>query len=91
MDEMKKTRGNHTVRFENRSDFSVSGVVDVPGFDEQSVEILTEYGVMTVEGEQLRISVLDTAGGNVKLTGRIDAVFYRDEAPKKKKNGRIFG
>ena len=43
---------------ENREKLSISGVLDVLSFDDQVVIIETELGLLTIKGENLKISKL---------------------------------
>ena len=51
--------GNHLLSVENRKQVMASGVLDVDRFDEKMVVVLTNLGVLTVEGEDLHINRLN--------------------------------
>lgn len=67
---------NHELSVKMRKELSVSGVKEVERFDEGCAVLDTVGGVMTVEGSNIRMEVLDTDRGFVSLRGRIDAVYY---------------
>ena len=85
----QKEEKKHTVQLVARSDLTLTGVTDVKSFDEQTVELITDCGRLTVEGESLHVGVRDISGGVVRIEGQIGALFYSSEAPKGR--GRRFG
>ena len=67
----------HEFSLKGRRRMSISGVREVISFDETAVNLLTDCGEMTVEGEGLRIGVLDTERGLVTLEGNaVDGIWY---------------
>ena len=69
----------HEFCVKDRRNMTVSGVKEILSFDEQSVRMNTVSGELSVDGEGLRVKVLDVERGTVVLEGRIDGVFYLDE------------
>lgn len=97
----ESTRRSHTVTLLDRRTLNITGAEDVISFDENSVVIRTSLGIMTVDGEQLRIVKLNAdAGpgqpqnnlgpGGVIIEGKVGGVFYVDESAEPKKAG-MFG
>lgn len=87
-------KNNNSIIIENREKLSVSGVNDVVSFDDKLVLLVTSKGNLAIEGEDLKITVLDTEHGNVRLTGRICGIIYEDDVSqsgKKRGLGKIFG
>lgn len=74
----------HAVTLRARGYIHVTGVTDVESFDDRAVQLRTDCGDMTLEGEELHVTVLDTEKGTVELSGRINALYYQDGAPKKR-------
>lgn len=62
----------------SRKHIDVTGVRDVVSFDDRAVVMVTSGGDMAVEGEDLKIGVLDTDKGIVSVDGKINAVIYYD-------------
>ncbi len=70
--------GNHLLTVENRQHLNATGVLDVDSFDEKTVVILTNLGVLTVEGENLHINRLSVENGDIAIEGEIDRFGYAD-------------
>ena len=90
-----KDRG-HTLAVRDREQITVGGVSEVLSFDEANVRLVTTCGVLNLEGEGLRIHVLNTADGIVAVTGKLSGVLYEDsDAPiernAKTRSRRFFG
>ena len=67
----------HKLNLNERRQLTMTGVTEVISFDETAVNLLTDCGEMTVEGEGLRIGVLDTERGLVTLEGNaVDGIWY---------------
>ena len=80
----------HEVAIRGRNHIDITGVSEVISFDDLSVVMVTVAGEMTVEGNDLKIGVLDTERGVVAIDGKINAVFYDDRDESGEKKG-IFG
>ncbi len=85
--ETESRSGNHLMTVENRQRMSATGVLDVDSFDEKSVVILTNLGVLTVEGDNLHINRLNVENGDISIEGSIDQFRYTD---LKEKGGGMF-
>ena len=65
------------ITVKSRNKMSITGVTEVVSFDENAVELRTVCGELCVEGDGLRIGVLDTERGIVTLEGKtIDGIYY---------------
>ena len=69
----------HRVVMEDRNSLSVSGVVEVERFDESEIVMATSHGTLAVRGEELHIEKLSLDGGELKVEGRVDSLFYEDD------------
>ena len=78
-------KSNHEIVLKKRREMSVSGVKDVDSFDETGAVLMTSEGELTVEGNDIKIGILDTDRGIVTISGRIDAVFYSGDGEDKKR------
>ena len=73
----KKT---HRLLADDRGDITVSGVTEVLSFDDENVRLVTTCGILNLEGQGLRIHVLNTGEGTVAVTGQLNGVLYEDPA-----------
>ncbi len=71
-------RGEHTIKMENRKVLTMTGVLDVDGFDEHTIVLSTTYGMMTVHGNELHISKLNIDEGCLNIDGEVSAIQYSD-------------
>lgn len=83
MAEEKKIKKAHNIIMENRKTLSVSGIDDVDSFDENTVVMFTDMGVLTVKGEDLHINKLSVDNGELSVEGDIYSLNYSDEEMKK--------
>ena len=82
--ESEQREPKHALRLECRRRMTLSGVTDVKSFDEQQVDLTTDCGALTVEGESLHIGTLDIARGEVEVEGSISALYYSNGTPTKR-------
>lgn len=73
-----------------RSFLALTGIDAVIGFDENTVTLDSGGSVLAVSGEDLSMVKLSLESGQVSITGRIDALVYTDEQPKKSLLSRWF-
>lgn len=69
---------------ESREKLTITGAIDVLSFDDQLVIIQTHLGILTVKGEDLRISKLNIDSEEVIVNGEISAMSYSDKSIDKK-------
>jgi len=67
-----------------RNRMNLTGIEDVVSFDELSIYLITQNGNLLIEGDDLHITTLDVAAGNMTVDGKIRAVIYNDKEIKKK-------
>jgi sporulation protein YabP len=63
---------------ENREKLSISGIIDVESFNDESVVIDTELGVLIVSGDDLHISKLNIDSSELSIEGTIISCEYSD-------------
>lgn len=93
-----QSRG-HSLMATDRREITVKGVSEVLSFDETLVRLVTVCGILNLEGEGLRVHVLNLKEGIVAVTGRLNGVLYEsdtasaaDAGPKAKpRSRRLFG
>ena len=74
-----------------RSFLALSGIKEVISFDEGMVSLDSDGSVLCVSGEGLSVVKLSLESGDVSISGRIDAIVYTDEQPKKRLFSKLFG
>ena len=79
----------HNIILEDRRLLTVSGVSDVDSFDERTVTVFTDMGLLIVRGSDLHINRLSVEVGELLLEGKIVSLTYQDETPKSA--GGFFG
>ena len=72
---------------ENRERLSVSGVIDVESFNDESVIVDTELGVLVVRGMDLHISKLNIDSSELSIEGDIMSCEYSDRDGSRSKGG----
>lgn len=92
---MEDTNKNYiqNVYLENREKLSISGVLDVFSFDDQIIIIETELGLLTIKGENLKITKLSLDTSDFIVEGLINNIFYSNSENNKKNQSiltRIF-
>jgi sporulation protein YabP len=80
--EIKK---EHEIKLVKRKEMAIFGVCEVISFDDESVRLMSVEGEIYVEGEDIKIGVLDTDKGVVTLTGKINGFYYVSEEKNTKK------
>lgn len=90
MSEMPKGK-LHNLMLENRSRLSLTGVMDVSGFNEETVSAKTCDGTLIVRGVKLHIDKLNLDTGEVSIDGRINSLQYTGGDTKKSRFSRLFG
>lgn len=71
---------------ESREKLNISGALDVLSFDDQLVIVQTHLGILTVKGEDLRISKLNIDSEEVIVGGQITTLSYSDKSVDKKES-----
>lgn len=93
MEEKKITKPkNQTLLLENREKLSVTGVIDVESFNDQSIVAVTDLGILIIHGAELHINKLNLDSNELVVDGDIFSVEYSDGEYTKSKSffGRMF-
>lgn len=72
---------------ENRERLNVSGVIDVESFNDESVVVDTELGVLIVRGVDLHINKLNIDSSELGIEGEIISCEYSDRDSRSKGGG----
>ncbi len=79
-------KSSHSLILDNRSSLNLTGVNDVLGFDEQTVNLLTDIGALIVKGEGLHINKLNLDSKDVCIDGTINSLQYLSHNTKSLKS-----
>lgn len=73
----------HNVIMEKRAKLNLSGVEEVVSFDDETVVLKTDMGLLTIKGTRLNIGGFSASSGDLNMTGSVYALVYTgDEAAK---------
>lgn len=88
----EEKRGLHGLSVEDRKRVRISGVTEVLSFDEESIAMETECGLLILKGSELHVGKLNLEDGEVAVSGHIDAVTYAEDADGNKNSffSRLF-
>ncbi len=75
---------NHKLEIINRKDMQVSGVIKVLSYDENNINLQTDYGRIIITGTDLLAGEINSKEGILKLTGDIQSVQYKVNKIKEK-------
>ena len=74
----------HNVILENRNLLTATGIRAILSYDEMTACLDTEYGMLTIGGDGLKVSELSVQTGEVRISGSIEYVQYtvkKERAP----------
>lgn len=81
----------HKVSMSNRSKLEMTGISDVISFDLTKVLLESDYGVITIKGQNLHVNRLSVEKGELDIDGTIQAIEYSDKDNFSKKGESWFG
>lgn len=86
---MAQEQTEHKLTLNERKNLTVTGVTEVPGFDDRQVVLVSGYGTLTVHGQGLQLKQLD--GGQVRVEGEVSALVYENGGAARSFWGRLLG
>lgn len=75
------------ITLSDRTRLTITGVEDVQSFDEQNIILKSSYGMMAIDGKELKISRLSVETGELYIEGNIGGVIFFEPSEPKKKRG----
>ena len=81
----------HSLSLMERKKLSMTGVTEVISFDDTFVVLKTALGMLTVQGQDLKLKQLTLDGGNVAVDGEISGLSYEQPRTKGGWASRLFG
>lgn len=76
---------NHKILIDNRKKGGITGVTDVISFDLKEILLETTMGMLTIKGQDLKVTRLSVEKGEVDITGQIDSMIYTEISSYAKK------
>lgn len=67
---------SHKVMLNNREKGSLTGILDVISFDENTIVLDTDMGLLTIKGKDLHVSRLTLERGEIDIEGKTDSLVY---------------
>ncbi|MBQ5346601.1 MAG: sporulation protein YabP [Ruminococcus sp.] len=80
-----------SLTLDNRKKLSLTGVEDVLGFNDETVNVKTTLGDLTIKGSKLHISKLNLDTGDVEIDGVVDLIHYSQSKSEKSFMQRLLG
>lgn len=80
----------HDLVIENRKKVTMTGIIDVESFDEETIIAQSECGEILIKGRNLKISRLSVESGDMSVEGDVDAVSYSEGKLKGNFFARVF-
>ncbi len=77
---------SHKLELYNREKGTVTGVLDVISFDENTIVLDTDMGLLTIKGKDLHVSRLSLEKGELDLEGHTDSLVYSSNEGHRKSN-----
>lgn len=78
-----KSSNFHSVIMEQCKKINMSGIKEVKGFEEDTILLDTEEGLLTVKGENLIINDFSATSGELSMEGDIYALAYTPDSKNK--------
>ena len=77
---------SHKLELYNREKGTVTGVLDVISFEENTIVLDTDLGLLTIKGNDLHVSRLSLEKGELDLEGHADSLVYSSNEGYRKSN-----
>jgi sporulation protein YabP len=88
MDE--KMNVSHRFTLNNRDKGNLTGILDVISFDENTIVLDTDMGLLTIKGKDLHVSRLSLEKGELDIEGRTDSFAYSSNESYRKAGQSLF-
>ncbi len=80
----------HDLVIESRKKVTMTGIIDVESFDEETIVAQSECGEIFIKGNSLKISRLSVESGDMVVEGTIDSVSYSEGRVKGNFFSKVF-
>ncbi len=80
----------HKVVLLNRTSVNITGISDVVSFDENSVVLDTDMGLLTVKGKGMHVSRLTLEKGEADVEGNVESIQYSSNEALRRSGESLF-
>lgn len=81
----------HKLTLNERRQLSMTGVSEVVSFDDTTVVLNTQLGILRIHGKDLQLKTLSLEGGQVAVDGSVSALIYEESQKSGGWLSRLFG
>ena len=81
---------SHQIMLYNREKGNLTGILDVISFDENTIVLDTDMGLLTIKGKNLHVSRLTLEKGETDIDGSIDSLAYSSNEAYRKSGESLF-
>ncbi len=71
----------HKLTLDQRKQLHLTGVTEILRFDDSCVAMKTSMGTLVVHGSGLQLKTLSLDGGQVAVSGTVEAMIYQQQRP----------
>ena len=71
------------LNLESRRKLSLTGVGEVINFNDKQITLNTNFGVLNIKGEELKMTKLDVQNGDIVIIGKINSFVYTGSEARK--------
>ena len=75
---MSEEQFPHKLTLNERKSLTMTGVTEVVRFEDTLVVLKTALGLLTVQGQELKLKTLSLEGGQMAVDGHISALVYEE-------------
>lgn len=83
MSQAEKRDIPHSLTLDSRQKLKATGVLDVEGFDENSVSAMLSDRMLTVRGKHLKVMGFSEESGELSVEGEIESLSYAARLSRK--------
>ncbi len=88
----KGTCEHQEINISDRSRLTLTGVENVESFDDTTIILKSNFGMIAIDGEELHISALSSQSGELYVEGKIGGVVFFEPRPEgRTKRGQTSG
>lgn len=77
---------SHRVLLDGRKKACLTGIIDVISFDLKEILLETNLGMLTMKGQDLKVTRLSVEQGEIDIQGQIDSMIYSEVSSFEKRN-----